>query len=73
MITAQTHCSCFIFFWEGYLDLFGHITQGWTNGGLEGGVLICLLFHELLKDKNHLISFRVPAAPGAWHWVTEQG
>lgn len=64
MITAQTHCSCFTFFLrEGHLDLFGHITQGWTDGEQEDGVLTCPLLHELLTDKNHLISFCVPAHP----------
>lgn len=45
MIASQTLHSCFILFLEGYFDLLGHITQGWTGGKQEGGVLIYLLFH----------------------------
>lgn len=72
MVIAQSHCSGFIFFLGGYLDLHGHSTQEWTDGGQENGILICPLFHELLKDKNHLINLHVPAVPGAWHQVIEQ-
>lgn len=62
----------YIFPWR-LFDLLGRITQGCTDGGQEDGVLIYLLFHDLLKDKNYLISLHVLASPGAWHWVTEQG
>lgn len=45
MIVSQTLYSCLILFLEGYFDLLGHITQGWTGGRQEGVVLIYPLFH----------------------------